>query len=668
MTTVHNVVGGEFRLSPYVIRTEDQLRAELEHISTFDHFVVDVETNFAHPKINEVSWIGIGVPDRVTLIPMGHPKGIIISPAYTEKRLPPEEERKVLKSGKLSQLKKAYTVPATFAEPGPQLRQDVVFEALRPLFFSDRTKIGHNLKFDLESIAKYYGGVIPTGPYVDTIIVTHVLDENLARYGLKELVMDWLRVSPNPKVRAEFYPNLGKMGVSEQPIDEVAKYLAKDVWYTYLYYRDNIKLINKNPELLETFNVEMDLYPVLMDMELNGIKIDEELLRAKGQQLDEERAATAGRIWSICGEQFPISNPTMKRKYLFGAKKDGGQGLKPLTYTSKTNAPQLNQSTLEHYASENELAALMLEWTEKDKIIGTFIEGLTDKLVNGRLHTSFNQHRTVTGRLSSTSPNLQQIPRGDTIRDAFTSDEGHLLVVADYDQVELRCAASLSNDAEMVRVFKENLDIHAQAAAAMLNIPLEEVTKEQRQVGKTQNFGTLYGAGPNKIAQVANCSMEQAQEFIGRYFEQFSGLSKWKDQMIIQSRNRGRRNDALNIPFTKIPPFGRYRRLPDLYAEDIKDRARAERQVINSIVQGFAANVMKLAMIDLYKKVQGTPISILLNVHDEVIVQAPESMIEETKDLVVQVMESVSYNGKPILGEVPLTAEAGIAKRWSEAK
>lgn len=668
MSETTSASGGGLRLSPIVIRTERELYDAVEYISQFDEFVVDVETNFAHPKVNEISWIGLGVTDKVFLIPMGHKKGVIITPSYVEKRLPPEEERSILKSGALSNAKKNYTVPAVYADPGEQLRQDVVFDIIRPIMFSDMTKIGHNLKFDLESIAKYYGGEIAPGPYVDTIILTHVLDENLDRYGLKDLVMDWLRVSPNPEVRKKFYPNLGKLGVDEQPIDQVARYLAKDVWYTHLYYKAHRRMLNRFPDIQEAFDVEMGLYPALMDIELHGIKIDGTLLNMRGDQMKTELAAIEGRIWSICGEQFPISNPTMKRKYLFGPKKDGGQGLKPLTFTAKTNTPQLNQATLEHYAKENELAAMMLEWAEKDKIIGTFIDGLNEKLVKGRLHTSFNQHRTVTGRLSSMNPNLQQIPRGDMIRDAFVADDGHLLVVADYDQVELRCAAFLSGDKEMVRVFENNLDIHAQAAAAMLDIPIDEVTKDQRQVGKTQNFGTLYGAGPNKIALVANCSMEQAQEFIARYFEQFAGLSSWKDDMIRQARKAGKRSDPSMIPYAVIPPFGRRRRLPDLYSSDMGERARAERQVINSIVQGFAANVMKLAMIELHRQTKGTPIQLLLNVHDELVVQAPEDMIDEARALVVGVMEGVTYNDSPILGTVPLTADAGTGKRWSEAK
>lgn len=662
---VHGGRGGS--PSPLVVRTKSDLDAAVQHVSQFDTFVVDVETTIAHPKVNTVLWVGLAVPDRVVLIPMGHPLGRLISPATSEMVLPPEEERPVLKDGSLSKRKVRRTVPPVFGDPGKQLRPDVVFEALRPLLFSDRTKVGHNIKFDLESIAKYYGAV-PPGPYVDTVILTHVLDENLPRFGLKDLVMDWLRVPPNPKVRAEFYPNLGKRGVHEQPFDEVARYLAKDVWYTLLYYRRHLPLVLGQPDLSHTFDMEMSLYPVLLDMELTGIRIDTAALMEKGDQLRSERKYLEHQVWTLCGEQFPLSNPTDKRRWLFGTKASGGQGLKPLSYTEKKQEPRLDQATLEHYAPTNDLARYMLEWSEKDKVIGTFIDGLSSKLVDDRLHTSFKQHGTVTGRLSSANPNLQQIPRGDMIRETFVADSGCLLVVADYDQVELRCAAYLSQDPSMIEVFQKNRDIHSQAASAMLGVPLEDVTPEQRQVGKTQNFGTLYGAGPGKIAQVANCSLEQAEQFIDRYFQEFSGLAAWKVDMIMRARKTGRRDDAGKIPYASIPPFGRRRRLPGLFSSDLKERSRAERQVINSIVQGFAANIMKLAMIDLHRRVQGLPYQILLNVHDELVVQAPEESVEDARRLVVECMESVTYNGVPVLGPVPLTADGGIGKSWAEAK
>jgi DNA polymerase-1 len=646
----------------------EDLAREVSCLSRYDTLVLDVETNFAHPKVNEVSWIGFAVPDRVVLIPMGHPLGVMLTPSVREKRVPPDDDRRVLKNGSLSTAKKTFVVPATFGDPGIQLRPDMVFSAIKPLLFSDRVKVGHNVKFDIQSIAKYYGGAIIPGPYVDTLILTQVLDENLDRFGLKDLVMDWLKVPPNPKLRSEFYPNLGKLGVSEQPIDQVARYLAKDVWYTHLFYREHKGLLEKTPGLQRAFALEMDLYPALMDMELRGIRIDTDALSRAGAEYEHDRQATAGRIWSICGQQFPLSNPTSKRNYLFGPKKLGGQGLKPLSFSPKTNSPQVNQATLEYYAPTNELARLLLDWTEKDKLISTFITGLSDRMINGRLHTSFNQHRAVTGRLSSTNPNLQQIPRDGAIRKTFVADPGHLLVVADYDQVELRCAAFLSGDKEMFRVFLEGLDIHAQAAAAMLGVPIDGVTRDQRQIGKTQNFGTLYGAGPGKLAAVANCSLEEAKGFIDRYFQQFSGLSNWKDSMVIKSRNTGKRGDVRNVPYAVIPPFGRRRRLPDLYSDDHKLRARAERQVVNSIVQGFAANVMKQALIDLHVALTGSPFKILLNVHDEILIQAPETDVEDARDLLVGVMESVQFDGRPMLGGVPLTAEAGIGKSWAEAK
>lgn len=256
-----------------------------------------------------------------------------------------------------------------------------------------------------------------------------------------------------------------------------------------------------------------------------------------------------------------------------------------------------------------------------------------------------------------------------SIRSAFVCDPGHLLVVADYDQIELRCAAALSGDPEMIRVFQEGLDIHAEATSAMLQKPVEDVTKSERQLGKTVNFGTLYGAGAWKIAQTAGVSEEEAQEFLDLFDKRFAGLAAWKASLITEARKNGEPNSSLNPPYVSIPPFGRRRRLVDLWSVDKYARARAERQVVNSVVQGFAAYIMKMALIDLYEAIKrGAPVRMLLTVHDELVTEGPVEQIEEVRDLVVSTMEGVKVGDAPILGPVPLTADAKIAPRWSEGK
>lgn len=666
--------GGELsRLTPHLIRTPEELAEAVHHLRKFDEFVVDIEApqvegyEFPYPKINTVTWVGFAVADRVVLIPMGHTVGRMLEPARVEMIAPPNiEDRRVLKDGTRSKAKTyRQHIPAVYADPGPQLTPDVVFEALRPVFFSDALKIGHNLKFDLESIAKYYDDLIPPGPYFDTTVATHVIDENLVKYDLKGLVMDWLRVK-GKDARKAFYPNLGKT-VEHEPIDEVAQYLAMDVWRDLIFSRATRRMLAAEQGLLDVLQIEMDLYGPLMEIEMFGVHVDVPMLMERGKKLEEERDAITEKVWDICGQPFDLTNANMKRHFMFDTGPGPGcQGLKPLSYTEKTNTAQINRAVLEHYQDTNELARLLLEWSDKEKVISTFISGMSSKLIDGRLHTSYKQHATKTGRLSSSQPNLQQIPRGTMIRDCFLADEGCSFVVADYDQVELRCVAYLAQDETMIEVFQQGLDIHAEAAAAMLQIPIEQVTPEQRAMGKTQNFGTLYGAGPDKIATVAGVNLKRAEEFIELYYERFAGLSAWKVRVLKEARANGQ--VGTSVPYTIIPPVGRRRRLPDLFSMDFGKRMRAERQVVNSIVQGFAGYVNKLAVIDLTENLYTTTGHIVLNVHDEIVVQAPDEHAEKIKEILTATMEGVRYEGEPILGSVPLTAEAGIAKRWSEAK
>jgi DNA polymerase-1 len=336
------------------------------------------------------------------------------------------------------------------------------------------------------------------------------------------------------------------------------------------------------------------------------------------------------------------------------------------------------------------MADLFGQWAKLDKLRGTFINGITAKLNHDRhigdlptIHTGYKQHGTVTGRLSSVEPNLQQLPTErpgrKSIRSLFVSGDGYQLIVADYDQVELRCAGYLSGDRNMLKVFKRGQDIHKQAAAAMFNVRMEDVTDLMRAVGKTQNFAVLYGAGPGKIAAVAGCNLDRAEELIEGYFRAFPALEVWKDRELDLARGRADVANPLRDPArVVIPPYGRLRRLPDLLmpkgaTNDEGDsigwrRFRAERQAINAIVQGFAAYITKLAMIDLDREVPYIPM--LAQVHDEIIFRVPEDEAFKDLPLIQEIMGGIldPRTGEPILGEIPLVASAAYGKSWADAK
>lgn len=663
---------------PHLVTTRSELESVVRQLLAYDAFVIDVETTFDGAHQNEVLWVGLAsYGTEVHLIPLKHPKGRLLIPEHLERRIPPEEERKVLASGKLSTAKREYRVPAVFEAPPPQLYAGEAFEILEPLLFSDRQKIGHNLKFDLLSISKYYGK-IPPGPYHDTIIITHLLNENLLEYGLKPTILDWFDVGvfytdgkrvTNKHIREAYYPNVGKQGVDNFAIDKVAQYLAQDVRFTWLLWKKRFPMLAEH-DLQAAYALEMGLYGVLMSMEKAGVTVNQQHMAHVKADLESQIKAIEVEVWKMAGVQFPLSNTNKKRDLLFLPKKDGGQGLKPLGYTPKDKKPILNQVTLEKYRDTNQLAALFLGWSELEKLRGTFIEGLSSHLINGKIHTSFKQHSTVTGRLSASDPNLQQIPRESSIRELFVADPGYTFVVSDYDQIELRCAAFLSQDEAMMQVFIEEQDIHRAAAAAMYGKAVEDVTSEERQAGKSQNFLTLYGGGAAKLAKTAKVDIKVAEQFIARYYQMFPGLMAWKTKIVKDAIARGdRRNLPKSSPYVLIPPVNRQRRLIDLFSVDAYERFRAERQAVNAVVQGFASNIMKQALIDLYHALPSDSI-MLLTVHDEVVIQTPlSSDADAVKELVTLVMSSVKCpQGLSIIGNVPLVASANIGPSWAEAK
>jgi DNA polymerase I len=670
---------------PHVILNLAEVHRAVEELMRGDSFVLDVETHESirdhpNPRTNELRWIGLGGRGQVYLIPTGHPKGVVLQQAHKEKTAAflhygEDDPRGRTPKGSPSFRMIEHTVAATYAPPPKQLTPDVVMKALKPLLFSDLPKLGHNVKFDLQTVAKYYGE-IPPGPYHDTILVRHTLDENLRDYRLKQTTRDWLGLA------AKDYPELGRLGTDNFGLDEVARYLAMDLRYCWLQFQYFYpRLVRKG--LKRVYDFEMSVYPVLMEMEQHGFPVDRSNLGEVRTELEERLTQIEKRCWHLAGDIFPLSNTNAKRWVMFGEGEPvqgqhglalQSQNLRILSRTPKTSIPQITKGVLEYYVNRgNAMAELFLDWSATDKLRGTFIEGL-DALVTDidmpRIHTSFNQHRTTTGRLSSAGPNLQNLPRRTIIRSLFVAGRGHVLIVADYDQIELRCLALESGDPVMCRVFRQGGDIHVQAAAGAFRISVEGVTADQRQVGKTLNFATSYGAEAARVASVAGVSVRRGQQILDRYYEQFALLKPWKARTLREAKARGdRANVPVQPPAVVIPPTGRLRRLPNLFSSEDGLRAHAERQAINAVIQGFASNITKMAMVNLRENLQGYPAHMVLQVHDEIVTRVEERYVDEVMSIVTSTMSDIrDDNGQPILGNIPLLVSTAVGGTWAEAK
>jgi DNA polymerase I-like protein with 3'-5' exonuclease and polymerase domains len=656
-------------LTPHLILTRHDLKSAVARLAEQDAFTFDVETDGLFTRTNWVTWIGLASYGQTYLVPMGHTKGRLRTAAYEEKVLPPDEERRTLKSGKLSEAKITRKVPATFYPPPAQLDPALVFTELEPLFFGDRVKVAFNARFDLLTISKYYGGVIPSPPYEDPMIMTHVLDENRRNYELKEIVLDWLNIRV-PSTRKSYYPKLGKT-IQDEPIDEVARYLAKDAYLLWLYWKAARSRLDRE-NLMSVFKMEMDLYPALMRMQTHGTAVDMTKLTEVQAELEESMEQWEERAWTIVGRPFPLTNVNEKRDLLFKPRKQGGQGLQPLKRTPKTHAPVLDAYTMDFYSDTNPLADVFARWAEVQKLHSTYIIGLKARshtTAEGTfIYTQLTQHRTVTGRLSSTEPNLQNIPRESSIRGMFIAPPGYLLVVADYDQIELRVFAHFLQDPVMMDIFLRGLDIHAETAAFILGKPAPALSHEERNnAGKTINFAVSYGAGLGRL-MAAGIPEDTARTFLDAYFRRFATIRPWRRAVLLEAHRRGDRSDPRRHPPYVTTLFGRRRRLPDLYDFDNRDlQARAERQAWNHVIQGTAAEIMKIAMLRVDRAFLGTPFKMLLTVHDELLAVAPEDQAEECMGVMSTAMSGIMRGGKPIL-DVPLVVSCGIARAWNEAK
>ena len=537
----------------------------------------------------------------------------------------------------------------------PQKRDEAqkVVEEFRLVFEDENVgKIGQNIKFDILMLKHY--GVEVKGPIYDTMIAHYLIQPEL-RHNLDYLCETYLGYQ---KVETENL--IGKKGKKQQsmrqvPVEKLKNYACEDADLTF-----QLKL-GIDPELDKTgvrsvFNeIEMPLIPVLADMEMAGVSLNTNELDIFAEKLRQQIIELEKEIIELAGESFNLSSPKQLGPILFEKLKIDSKGKK-----TKTKQYSTAEEVLSKLVDKHPIIPKILEFRGLKKLLSTYVEALP-LLINaktGKLHTSYNQAIAATGRLSSTNPNLQNIPirdeNGREIRKAFTaSDDQHVFLSADYSQIELRIMAALSKDKNLLEAFRNKQDVHATTASKIYKVPLEEVTSDMRRKAKTANFGIIYGISAFGLSERLNISRTEAKELIDGYFENFSRVKEFMDESINVARDKG---------FVETIR-GRRRYLKDINSANAVVRGVAERNAINAPIQGSAADIIKLAMINIWNELnkQNLQSKMILQVHDELNFDVPKDELEQVKAIVKEQMEHAVDIG------LPLTVEMDAGTNWMEA-
>lgn len=624
-------------------------------------FAFDCETsgnNRGVPHLNTITWLSLSTRGMTVSIPMGHSKGEITG--Y-------EKETAYYTTGGTYNK----TVPV-FSPPPAQLDAGTVFRILEPLFFSPTIiKIAHNAGFDLASVAKYYGRV-PCAPYDDTIIMSWLLNENRKRQGLKYLVRDRYKYTYDDE-------DVGKC-VEKHPFSLVAHYAYCDALWCWLLFQDMYPFIVEEG-LEDLHNLELEVLNTLVGMRLTGVRVDEAKLTEMRADLSVRVEEIKGRLYLAAGKKFNVNSNPQKQHLLFDSREEGGQGLRPwkLTKGGRKKKEAGEKSDISWFSTDGEVlktypgnpvASTLLEYQETNKILGTYVIGYlggteNDKprrIFDGHIYADLVQYGTATGRFSCREPNLQNIPRPDTdlgklVRGIFIADPGHKLVVADFGQIELVVLAHYLGRGHLYEGFRQGIDPHRMTAAMVLKKDPGDVTKDERQkYGKTLGFAVVYGAGKGKVASMMDSTVSEASRVLEIHRQQFPEIYKFRAAVLRKARQQGYVETLL----------GRRRRLPAIHSSDDGLRMYTERQAFNAVIQGGAADLQKLAMT----RCDGDPrmgedISLILSVHDEIVLSAPEERASEAAVILEEAMTGPGIQG---LINVPLKVDVNIVNRWSEAK
>ncbi len=529
-------------------------------------------------------------------------------------------------------------------------------EALKPLLEDDTLpKIGHDLKFDAIVLANH--GVTLRGLETDTMLASYLLDATRSQHPIEELALEHAGYKA---LAEEDVCGRGAKAVSlvSVPIERALDFAGERAdlaWQLAAPLRDLLKR-----EELEALyeRLELPLVPVLVAIERAGVRIDGEALASQAGKVEQELSRLAAEIYAQAGEEFNINSPKKLSEVLFDRL---GMRTETIRRTTKTKAQSTAFEVLEELALTHELPRRILEWRALMKLKGTYIDALPE-LVNaktGRVHTCFNQAVAATGRLSSSDPNLQNIPIrtevGREIRRAFVAERGSVLISADYSQIELRVLAHLSDEQTLIEAFQRNEDIHDRTAAKVFGASSGLSPHELRRRAKIINYALLYGKQAFTLAKDIGVSRQEAQDFIDAYFAGFPSVSRFLDDLKARARETG----------VVKTMFGRRRLVPDLNSRNYQVRAEAERKAVNFPIQGGAADILKQAMIDVHAalpQAAGGRARMILTVHDELLFEAPREAADETASLVREKMEGA------VALKVPLTVDIGIGENWKEAK
>jgi DNA polymerase-1 len=595
-----------------LILSLNSFEAWLKELQEAEYLLIDVETTSLNTLDAKLVGIGLGLsPTRVVYIPLQH----------------------------------------DYDAAPDQLPLDTVLSKLKPyLESSTLKKIGHNLKYDRGVLANY--DIELQGLYADTLLEAYLLDSAYKRYDLDSLAYQYLNYQP---VSFEEIAGKGKNALSFNGItlDKAAPYAAEDVSVCLALHKLFEPQLEKAGTLKVRDTLEMPLISVLSRIERQGVLVNAALLQQQSQALTERLSILEEQSYQVAGQLFNLDSPKQLQEVLYQVHQ------LPVYYKTSTGQPATSEKALQKLSIAHKLPRLILEYRTLRKLKSTYTDTLPQQIhpKTGRVHTAYHQAVVATGRLSSSKPNLQNIPirteEGRKIRRAFEAPSGYKLLSADYSQIELRIMAHFSEDISLLTAFQYDQDIHVATAAMLFNVKLTDVDAEQRRRAKTVNFGLIYGMSPFGLATQLNIEPEVAQQIIEEYFIRYPGVKKYMEQARAQAHKQGYVQTLL----------GRRLALPMIYNKNKRHQQAAERAAINAPLQGTAADIIKQAMVTIDHELNYNSIAarMVMQVHDELVFEVKESELEAAKMCIVRGMETAGQL------KVPLKVSIGVGNNWEEA-